>query len=116
LKNINFQIKIFRHFEFSRKKFFHKSFIFTQNIKKNNKKMDKKIIFENIYKLKLCAAQFSKNGKLYLTLGPGVFFLHKSNKSKMKLTFCVYVLVIVGGNNFLYDYKNHEIVTKSQLF
>jgi hypothetical protein len=27
----------------------------------------------------------------------------------MKLTFCVYGLVISGGNNFLYDFKNHEI-------
>jgi hypothetical protein len=39
LKNIIFHIKLFRHFEFSRK-----SFILTQNIKK----MEKNIIFENI--------------------------------------------------------------------
>jgi hypothetical protein len=30
LKNTIFHIKLFHHFEFSRKKFFHKSFIFTQ--------------------------------------------------------------------------------------
>jgi hypothetical protein len=27
----------------------------------------------------------------------------------MKLTFCVYGLVIVEWNNFLYDFMNHEI-------
>jgi hypothetical protein len=59
--------------------------------------MDKNVIFENIYikKPKLCAAQFSKNPKPYLTSGPGVFFA-LSNKSNMKLTFCVCGLVIVG--------------------
>jgi hypothetical protein len=31
----------------------------------------------------------------------------------MKLTFCVYGLAIVGGNNFLYDFKKHEIHTFS---
>jgi hypothetical protein len=36
-------------------------------------------------------------------------FFAYSNKSKMKLTFCVYGSVIVGGNNILYDFKNHEI-------
>jgi hypothetical protein len=35
------------------------------------------------------------------------------NKAKMKLTFCVYDLVIVGWNHFLYDFKNHEIDTFS---
>jgi hypothetical protein len=47
----------------------------------NIKKMDKKIIFENIYMKKLkkpkrCAAQFSKNRKPYLTLGSGSFIFH----------------------------------------
>jgi hypothetical protein len=60
-------------------KSFSISFIFTQNIK-NKRKMDKNIFFENIYmknlkKPKLCGAQFSKNRKPYLTVGPG-FFLH----------------------------------------
>jgi hypothetical protein len=37
----HFHIKLLRHFEFSRKKFFHKSFIFTQNIKKIKEKCTK---------------------------------------------------------------------------
>jgi hypothetical protein len=37
----------------------------------------------------------------------------ENNKSKMKLTFCFYGLVIVGGNNFLIDFKNHDIDTFS---
>jgi hypothetical protein len=41
LKNIIFHIKLFHHFEFSRKKFFHKSLIFTQNIKKIKEKWTK---------------------------------------------------------------------------
>jgi hypothetical protein len=40
-------------------------------------------------------------------------FLAYSNKSKMKLTFYVYGLVIFGGNNFLHDFHNHEIDTFS---
>jgi hypothetical protein len=47
LKNIIFHIKLFRHFEFSRKKNFHKSFIFIQS-KWKKRKIDKNIIFENI--------------------------------------------------------------------
>jgi hypothetical protein len=53
------------------------------------------------------------HGQIDLTLGPWGFVFAYSDKSKMKLTFCVYGLVIVGGNNFLYDFKNHEIDTFS---
>jgi hypothetical protein len=44
MKNIIFHIKLFRDFEFPRKKNVHKSF----NFNKNKRKIDKNIIFENI--------------------------------------------------------------------
>jgi hypothetical protein len=47
LKNSIFHIKLFHHFEFSRKNFFHKSFIFTQNIEKTKEKWTK-ILFLQI--------------------------------------------------------------------
>jgi hypothetical protein len=72
LKNIIFHIKLFRHFEFSRKKFFH----FCPKYKKKTKVKYNfwKYLYEKLEKPKLCVSQFSKNRKLYLTLGPGVFF------------------------------------------
>jgi hypothetical protein len=80
LKNIIFHIKLFRHFEFSRKKFFHGSFIFYPKYKKI-KKIEKNIIFENVYiwktkKTKTVRSAVFKKSKTLLNSRSWGFFLN----------------------------------------